>query len=226
VKLKDQMIRNSLSEASERLASQIDINTTSHITCVVDIVVQRETQMAREEGRTPVHDSRAIQDELFGLIIASHETTSTKLCWGLKFLIKHQAVQTRLRAELHTAFVGQPDIVTIPTSDLPYLDAVIYEIYRCGMTSAAVSRRITQDTYVLGHFVPKDTDVVFLNNGPGMVQPGVSTDDSDETKERMKGWTGEDAASLVEEGCQRSRRVRPAGWAHERLRRRAAGLLW
>ncbi|KAI3324165.1 cytochrome P450 [Xylariaceae sp. AK1471] len=210
VKLKDQMIRNSLNVASERLASQTDINTTSHLTCVVDIAVQRETQMAKKEGRTPVHDSRVIQDELFGLLVASYETTSTTLCWGLKFLTKHQAVQTRLRAELHAAFApavaaglgAQPDIATIPTSDLPYLDAVIHEIHRCGMTSVALSRRATQDTYVLGHFVPKDTEVFFLNNGPGMVQPGFATDDSGrsplprETKESMKGWTGEDAADF------------------------------
>jgi cytochrome P450 len=166
--------------------------------------------MAKKEGRTPVHDSRVIQDELFGLLIASYETTSTTLCWGLKFLTKHQAVQTRLRAELHAAFAPavaagfgtQPNIATIPTSDLPYLDAVIHEIHRCGMTSVALSRRATQDTYVLGHFVPKDTEVFFLNNGPGMVQPGFATDDSGrsplprDTKERMKGWTGEDAADF------------------------------
>lgn len=108
-------------------------------------------------------------------------------------------MQTRLRAELRAAFDStRPDLSTLPATELPYLEAVIFEIHRCGLTSPALSRRATQDTYVLGHFVPKDTEVFFLNNGPGMLQPGLAADadDSGERKEthtKLKGWTGEDA---------------------------------
>lgn len=45
-----------------------------------------------------------MRDELFGFLIAGHETTGTVIKWVLKWLTERQDVQSKLRVELLAMF--------------------------------------------------------------------------------------------------------------------------
>ena len=45
---------------------------------------------------------------------------------------------------------------------MPYFDAVIEEIHRCGRTAPTLIRRTTCDTEILGYAVPEGTDVFMV----------------------------------------------------------------
>lgn len=54
---------------------------------------------------------------------------------------------------------------------MPYLEAVIEEIMRLSIVFPVVARRATYDTTVLGHHIPKGTEVECVPNGPGFFKP-------------------------------------------------------
>ena len=154
----------------------------------VDLLVQREAQMAKKENRNVKYDTRVIRDELFGFFSAGHETTSTTICWALKYLTKHQDVQQKLRSALRSAHKRAFAAGDLPSSheilkaDVPYLDAFIEENHRWGTSIPTVIRIATRDTVVLGHHVPKGTDVFMLNNGPSFQTPAFAVDESKRSK--------------------------------------------
>ena len=154
----------------------------------VDLLVQREAQMAQRENRNVKYDTRVIRDELFGFFSAGHETTSTTICWALKYLTKHRDVQQKLRSALRSAHKRAYAAGNLPTSyeilkaDIPYLDAFIEENHRWGTSIPTVIRIATRDTTVLGHHVPKGTDVFMLNNGPSFQSPAFAIDESKRTQ--------------------------------------------
>ena len=142
--------------------------TESDIRSAADLLVSGELTLARKEKRSPQHDSLVVQDELFGFLEAGHDTTSTSIEWGLKYLTQHQDAQTTLRQSLHQAF---PEVVSdgkmpsardIATALIPYLDAVLEEILRLAGTAGTNVRVATVDTEVLGYHIPKGTDVFLM----------------------------------------------------------------
>ncbi|KAK5111021.1 hypothetical protein LTR62_005396 [Meristemomyces frigidus] len=131
----------------------------------LDRVVEREVAMAKKEDRESVYDTRAIRDELLGFPFAGHETASTTLTWGLKYMTQSQAAQQELRACLQAHFKHNhisptnPTVNEIVAAEIPDLDAIIEEIHRYSGTASAHSRRATEDVVVLGHLIPKGTHV-------------------------------------------------------------------
>jgi cytochrome P450 len=61
---------------------------------------------------------------------------------------------------------------------LPYLEAAIEEIIRLSGTSDSIQRVATMDTEVLGHLIPKGTELYMLGMGPSMLEPSFKIDDS------------------------------------------------
>lgn len=141
--------------------------------------------------------------------MAGHDTTSTTLSWGVKFLADNPETQARLRAALRSSF---PDAVNekrlpkgqeIMRATIPYLDATIEEILRCGGTVPAVDRQAIQDTVLLGHHIPKGTSLLMLANGPSMFSPGFSIHEtlrsqssqaSEKGHMRFREWNKDDMA--------------------------------
>lgn len=121
--------------------------------------------------------------QIFGFIFAGHETTSTTICWALKFLADQPSAQSTLRAALQDTFVAAKSegrnlsIQEIIGKHIPYLDAAIEEVLRCAGTAPVVDRQALVDTEILGHRVPKGTIVTCLVTGPSMMTPGFATDE-------------------------------------------------
>jgi hypothetical protein len=114
-------------------------------------------------------------------LIAGHDTTSTTATWGLKLLSDHQEVQKKLRSALRKGFPAAfaefrwPTAEEISRAHIPYLDATQEEIIRKSMTISEVSRKAMVDCVILGHYIPKGTNILMLGNGPDFVCPPVET---------------------------------------------------
>lgn len=211
---RDEMIGSALKAAAQKFSTrQLDDTTDAAIglTSAVDMVISKEIKMAQKEDRLPLIDSPTIRDELFGFMLGGYETTSTNVCWGMKFLIKHQNVQEKLRAALRSGFrravqAGDcPTIEEVTSISIPYLDAVIAEVMRCSIGALAAIRVATVDTQILGYTIPKGTDVFLMNNGPGKlmepieVQESRRSNSSQEAKDRTGTWDTSDIALFIPE---------------------------
>jgi cytochrome P450 len=93
-----------------------------------------------------------------------------------------------------------PTIDEITKTSVPYLDATIEEILRTARVFPGAIRNATVDTTILGHRIPKGTDVFFLNNGPDYLTPGFNIQDSLRTQSALEAknqtgsWDPEDMA--------------------------------
>lgn len=120
----------------------------------------------------------------FGFVFAGHETTSTTICWALKYLADSPIAQSKLRDALESSHVAamsgnrNPTIQEITGTQIPYLDATMEEVLRCAGTAPVVDRVATVDTEILGHHVPKGTVVTCLVTGPSIMTPGFEIPDS------------------------------------------------
>ncbi|ELR04287.1 hypothetical protein VC83_08095 [Pseudogymnoascus destructans] len=127
-------------------------------------------------------------DEILGFTIGAQDTTSTSITWALKYLADNPDVQTKLRAELRGGHADAASERRMPTFDeitktqIHYRDAVIEEIFRCSQTEASAIRTAVVDTEILGHFIPKGTEVFLMGNGPSFLFPEFEIQDSLRTK--------------------------------------------
>ncbi|KAJ5171341.1 Cytochrome P450 [Penicillium coprophilum] len=149
------------------------------VICAMDAILRRELATAKQEDREPSYNTRTIFDEIFGLLIAGHDTTSTTAIWGLKFMSDHQEIQKELREALRSGFpiaiteCRQPTAEEISKAHIPYLDATQEEIIRKSVTGAGIWRTAMVDTVVLGHHIPKGTNLFLLGNGPDFIEPPI-----------------------------------------------------
>ncbi|KAF6792636.1 cytochrome p450 monooxygenase [Colletotrichum sojae] len=170
--LKDQVMK-----AVDRYKSEGGSDTDDYVLSAIDLMVQREGTFAKKEGREPVFWSSTMRDEAIGFIIAGHDTTSTTLCWGIKYLADNPEIQTKLREILrnvHPSAVSEgrsPTHAEIVQASIPYLDAAVEEILRLGHTIISQDRQCNEDTIVLGHHIPKGTNVIFANRGASFTEP-------------------------------------------------------
>ena len=165
-------------------------------------VLLRERDTALREGREPAYHKRAIADEFLGFTMAGHDTSATTVAWGVKLLTDHPAAQSRLREELRTALPDAAKGRRAPTygelmrTNIPYLDAVVNEVLRKANTIDFVVRVALRDTIVLGHHIPRGTDVFLMANGAGYIAPVLPVDDTlrspgaRRSESKAKGLTG------------------------------------
>lgn len=201
-KWNEAMMGRRLEAAYQKFSGKAD--NEDDILSGADLLVQREAQMAKRENRKMVYDNRTIRDELWGFFSAGHESSSATVCWAVKYLTKHQDVQQKLREEMRAvhkraAEAGElPTAQEIATSNVPYLDAVIEETHRLGTAIPAIIRSATRDTSILGHPVPKGTEVFLINGGPSFQTPAFKVDEGKRTdygrkhKDRTGAWEGLD----------------------------------
>ncbi|KAH6645266.1 cytochrome P450 [Truncatella angustata] len=201
LKRRDDYIYGELKKAVQRMEDR-----DTSVRSAVDHMMQRETKLAEKDGRAPEYLSPAMADETFGFVIAGHETTSTTVLWALKILADNPQPQTKLRRLLQAAHSGawneerNPTIDEITGAGIPYLDAVMEEILRCGGTVPAVDREALCDTEVLGYHIPKGTQVIMSGMGPSMLAPGFDVEEGKRSETcqtakadgRFKAWRAED----------------------------------
>ncbi|KAH7303527.1 cytochrome P450 [Stachybotrys elegans] len=187
--VKDKYIRDKVEECVQLIEDGLTTKPKS----ALHSVLIRECQVAAKEGRQPDYHKRAIADEFFGFMTAGHDTSATTIAWGLKMLTDNPNAQTRLRQELRAAFpaaVSEKRDLTyaeLSSSSIPYLDAVVDEILRHANTIAFVARQAQQDTVILGHHIPKGTNVFLMANGPGYLEPAIDLNDEERSPGARQG---------------------------------------
>jgi cytochrome P450 len=149
---------------------------------------------------TSSYGTPAAKDEIFGFLIAGHETTSTTFAWGVKRLSDNQQAQTKLREVLRSTYVEatlekrQPTAKELATLHHPYIDAMLEEILRCSSTAAVTSRVAMVDTDVLGYRIPEGTDVNFLAYADyiappvGVIEEHMRSPSSQASKDKTGVW--------------------------------------
>ncbi|KAL5120724.1 hypothetical protein ACEQ8H_001473 [Pleosporales sp. CAS-2024a] len=185
LRIKEHFTRAEIAKAEVRMVSQDDDVKVSN---AVDHMLRREKLAAEKSHRRPAYQTKDMQDELLGLLIAGHDTTATVLSWGVKFLEQNQAAQQKLRLELfrNTSSLAAahaesriPTAHEIATCQNHYLDAVIEETLRCACTAGFLSRTSLTDTTILGHAIPKGTRIFCIGAGTlGVNHPAYPIDDS------------------------------------------------
>ncbi|KAF6804559.1 cytochrome p450 [Colletotrichum sojae] len=182
-------------------------------------VLLRERELAAKESRQPDYYKRSIFDEFFGFMMAGHDTSSTAVAWGVKYLADNPDCQDRLRKALRESLPQASRKKRAPTcqellkAHIPYLDAVVEEILRHSGPIAFVVREALQDTVVLGRAIPKGTNVFLMANGPGYLQPNIPLPDENRNpgarRSQNKSLTGVwDDADIAE--------FRPERWLKEK----------
>ncbi|KAL2828394.1 cytochrome P450 monooxygenase [Aspergillus cavernicola] len=185
---KETMISTELEKAKVRFSGNTKKDQVAR--CALDDILHRELAAAEKEGREPVYNTRTIYDELFGLLLAGHDTTSTTATWGLKFLSDHQEIQKKLRDALRDGFPmaiaesRRPTAEEISKARIPYLDATQEEIIRKSMTASAVTRIAMVDTMILGHHIPKGTNVFLMGNGADFIEPPIISEIPEEQRSK------------------------------------------
>lgn len=120
-------------------------------------------------------------------------------------------MQRRLRSEIYSALPiaaaekRNPSAQEITKAHIPYLDAFMEELFRCALTAEAIIRVATVDTQVLGHRIPKGTDVFFMNCGPSIHSEAFKIDEKLRSPScraaegRIGAWDPEDVGSFKPE---------------------------
>lgn len=155
-------------------------------------------------------DSEKLRDGVWGYMIGGQESTHSSLCFIVKRLGEHQEAQKRLRESLRYAHGDayreekQPTAREISRVQVPYLDAFIQEAIRMDPPSP-INRRVTaNDMVILGHVIPKGTNIIFNFKGPTMTYPGASVaeEQRSESSRRAGGCrTGRIATTRVTSSC-------------------------
>lgn len=102
---KDLMLGKALRESQARFEKESEADGS--VVSAMDYILKREVIMAKKENRQMQLDRTVIQDELFGFLLAGHETTSTTMSWGLKFLTDNPDMQEQLRQGLQVEYQRQ-----------------------------------------------------------------------------------------------------------------------
>ncbi|EXK38432.1 hypothetical protein FOMG_08825 [Fusarium oxysporum f. sp. melonis 26406] len=177
----------------------------------LEFMVLREAAAAKKAQRPPRFHRRRIYNELFGFIIAGHDTTAATLSWGVRCIADapqaHRKLQSLLQNAFSTALAEhrQPTIDEITSASIPYLDAVIEETLRLSAVFPIVSREAMVDTMILGHAIPKGTSVFFTLNGPSLMKPPIGIPENiwseslQGTKSRYGEWRAEDVEQFIPE---------------------------
>lgn len=99
----------------------------------------------------------------------------------------------------------QPTVDEITSASIPYLDAVIEETLRLSAVIPIVSREAQVDTTILGHAIPKGTEVYFTFNGPSLMKPAIDvpetvrSESSQNAKNRCGEWHANDIERFIPE---------------------------
>jgi cytochrome P450 len=95
----------------------------------------------RDEDGNPVSD-RHLRDQLVGLLVSGHDTSSASLAWAFERLARHPRVHARLRE-----------------GDEDYLEATMKEVMRVRPALTIAPRLLLEPVTIAGHRIPAGVQV-------------------------------------------------------------------
>jgi len=138
-------------------AKELQDEPTSVSDSILDMLLTHPSRLSDQE----------IADDLLGLMIAGHDTTSHTMAWAVYEVGRKKDVLAKLKEEVDAVIPGIPSVDNILSIDsldqinkLTYLTAVIKETLRIWPPAGSSPLTATQDTTLAGHSLPKDTVVM------------------------------------------------------------------
>ncbi|NXH20004.1 CP2DH protein, partial [Bucco capensis] len=111
-----------------------------------------------EENGFNYNNLRVVTADLFS---AGSETTSTTLRWGVLYMLLHPDIQRKVQAEIDRVIGRDRPPTMMDQGNMPYTNAVIHEVQRCGdIVPAGVPHMTYRDTELQGFFIPKGTTII------------------------------------------------------------------
>ncbi|OPJ69003.1 cytochrome P450 2D14 [Patagioenas fasciata monilis] len=113
---------------------------------------------AAEESGFNYNNLRLVTADLFG---AGSETTSTTLRWAVLYMILHPEIQSKVQAEIDKVIGRERSPTMEDQVSMPYTNAVIHEVQRCGdVIPIGLPHKTYRDTELQGFFIPKGTTII------------------------------------------------------------------
>jgi cytochrome P450 len=100
-----------------------------------------------------------VREEIFGLLIAGHETSATALTWIIALLAQNRDVQNRCRAQIEEADLDRHPLDYAALERLTVLGQVVQEALRLFPPVPISLRTTTQDGPCAGLSMPKGTQL-------------------------------------------------------------------
>ncbi|NXI43506.1 CP2DH protein, partial [Galbula dea] len=111
-----------------------------------------------EEKGFNYNNLRLVTADLF---FAGSETTSTTLRWAILYMVLHPEIQSKVQAEIDKVIGRERSPTMMDQMNMPYTNAVIHEVQRCGdVIPVGVPHTTYRDTELQGFFIPKGTTVI------------------------------------------------------------------
>ncbi|MEV4559823.1 cytochrome P450 [Kitasatospora sp. NPDC049285] len=108
----------------------------------------------------PGTSAQQVHDDVLGVLIGGSHTTAAAAAWIFHFLAAHPDVESRLTEEVDRVLQDRrPDRSTL--TDMPYLQAVIYETLRIVPPVWLFPRRARQEVRLGDHLIPAGADVFY-----------------------------------------------------------------
>ncbi|XP_061869506.1 cytochrome P450 2D17-like isoform X1 [Colius striatus] len=111
---------------------------------------------AEERGFT-YNNLRLVTSDLFA---AGTETTATTLRWAILYMVLHPEIQSKVQAEIDNVIGRETEPSIKDQVSMPYTNAVIHEVQRCGDVIPMVLHMTYRDTELQGFFIPKGTTII------------------------------------------------------------------
>ncbi|KAG8902485.1 hypothetical protein FRC00_005948 [Tulasnella sp. 408] len=113
---------------------------------ILSVIIK--ANMATDVKDTEKMSDQEVMDQIYTMLVAGHETTSTSLSWLLYDLAnpKYQSIQSKLREELLSVETDRPSMEEL--NALPYLDAVVRETLRRNSVLDTTVRIATKDDVI------------------------------------------------------------------------------
>lgn len=98
---------------------------------------------------------------LSDMIGGGFDTSSATLSWAMLYLINQPEILKKCRQEINANFAPDEEISICKAKLLPYLSAVMYEIFRLSTVAPlGILHQVNKETTLMGYHVPKDTMVL------------------------------------------------------------------
>ncbi|XP_021238262.1 cytochrome P450 2D17 [Numida meleagris] len=95
------------------------------------------------------------------LLAAGSETTSTTLRWAFLFMLLYPEIQSKVHKEIDKVIGRNRPPTMADQANLPYTNAVIHEVQRCGnIVPMGLLHMTYRDTELQGFFIPKGTTII------------------------------------------------------------------
>ena len=113
----------------------------------------------KDDNQSSFHGDRGYQNlraNLLDLLMAGSETTSTAICWGILYMVRHPDIQKNVHNEIDSVIGNHRLPMWEDRMSMPYVEATLLEVQRyASIAPLGVPHYTTKDVKEDEYFLPK-----------------------------------------------------------------------